>query len=226
MRFRMASVVFIALLVTAAPLWAQYRQPPPRRPRNPGWGFQSQQHRIEIAGYFGYLWSGALDGYYGPTYGSVDLADGEIWGIEADINVRPGAQMVLLYQRQDTELKFKSGPINEVVGDVGVEHWQIGGMSGVQNGNVMPFGMFTLGATRLIPKFGANNDQWKFSIMFGLGAKIYLNERLGIRIQGHLPWIFTSGGAAFGCGSGGCFTSFAGTGIVQADVSGGVFLMF
>jgi hypothetical protein len=223
MRLRTLCIVLVALFV-AAPSWAQYRRPP----RNQGWGFQQQQHRIEILGYGGYLWSGSIDVYYVTEYGKADVKSGGIWGIEADVNVRPGAQMVLLYHRQDSELIYqRAGGLKESAGDIAVEYWHIGGMSGVQQGNIMPFGMFTLGGTRIIPKFpGARGDEWKFSIIFGLGAKIYVSDRIGLRVQGRLPWIILNGGAAIGCGGGGCYTSFGGSGIVQADVSGGLFVMF
>ena len=226
MKLRTAFVVFVTLVLAAAPSWAQYRQPPPRKSQPSV--YQTPQHRIEILGYGGYLWSGSIDAYYGTQGGELDLKSGTIWGIEGDVNVRPGAQLVLLYHRQDTELLFRSyGDVQTFSGDMAVEHWHIGGMSGVQKGNVMPFGMFTLGGTRLIPKFpGATGDIWKFSILFGLGAKIYVSDRVGFRVQGRLPWIIMSGGAAVGCGGGGCYTSFGGSGIVQADVSGGVFVMF
>jgi hypothetical protein len=226
MKSRTAFVVFLAVVATAATSWAQYRQPPPRKQKS--WSAQQPQHRLEILGYGGYLWSGGIDAYYGTTYGTMDIKDSAIWGIEADVNVRPGAQMVLLYHRQDSELTFeKAGGVSEVAGDIAVEHWHIGGMSGVQKGNVMPFGMFTIGGTRFVPEFGgASDDIWKFSILFGLGAKIYISERVGLRVQGRMPWIFLSGGAAMGCGTGGCYTSFGGSGIVQGDVSGGLFVMF
>jgi len=228
MKSRIALLAGLMVVVAAMPSWAQYRQPPPRKQDKQGWSVQEQQHRIEILGYGGYLWSSSVDVYYGIEPGEFDVKSGTIWGIEADVNVRPGAQMVLLYHRQDTELIFrKPGGLEDSAGDIALEYWHIGGMSGVQRGNIMPFGMFTLGGTRIIPKFeGATGDTWKFSVLFGLGAKIYINERVGLRVQGRLPWTILSGGAALGCGTGGCYTSVGGSGIVQADVSGGLFVMF
>lgn len=223
-----SGIVGLALLivtVAAFPSWAQYGRPPRGQS---GWGFQQQQHRVEVFGYGGYLWSDAIDVYYGAVSGEADIESSAIWGIEVDVNVRPGTQLVLLYSRQDSELKFRQfGGFNEAAGDIAVEYWHIGGMGGVQRGKIMPFGMFTLGGTRLVPEFpGSTEDEWKFSILFGLGAKIYVNDRVGLRVQGRLPWMIIDGGAAVGCGTGGCYSSVGGTGIVQADVSGGLFVMF
>lgn len=224
---RAKTIVLVAVLVAVAamPAWAQRRE---SKSPQAGWGFQEQQHRIEVLGYAGYLWSGAIDVNYGSLYGEADVESGEIWGIEADVNVRPGTQLVLLYNRMDSELTFEqNGGLPELAGDIAIEYWHIGGLGGVQRGNVMPFTMVTLGGARIMPGFeGTEEDVWKFSMILGLGAKIYVNERMGIRVQGRLPWIFVSGGGSVGCGSGGCYSSVGGWGIVQADVSGGLFIMF
>jgi opacity protein-like surface antigen len=216
----------VMAVVVASPAGAQYGQQP--RKQSQSWGTQQQQHRIEILGYGGYMWTGSLDAWYGSYSGELDVKDSGFWGIEADINVRPGAQLVLGYSRQDSKMTFGYNSAKLAEGDVAIEYWQIGGMSGVQKGKVMPFGMFTLGGTRVIPNWGGadSDDVWKFSIVFGLGAKIYLNEKIGLRIQGRMPWTIVDGGAYMGCGGGGCYTSFGGSGIIQGDVSGGLFVMF
>ncbi len=225
MKWKTIGLIALMLTIATAPAWAQYR----REPRGRSSGSSSQpDHRIEILGYGGYLWSGSIDAWYGNQSGELDLADGAIWGIEADVTVRPGSQLVLLYHRQDTELTFKYRGIDYAAGNLAVEYWQIGGMGGVQRGNIMTFGMFTVGGARLIPDVSGvqNDDVWKFSVLFGLGAKVYINDRIGLRVQGRMPWIILDGGAAVSVGSGGAYTSFGGSGIVQGDVSGGLFVMF
>ncbi|MCK5619955.1 MAG: hypothetical protein KAJ17_11165, partial [Candidatus Krumholzibacteria bacterium] len=65
-----------------------------------------------------------------------------------------------------------------------------------------------------------------FSMIFGLGAKIYATDRIGLRVQARLPFTFISGGAGIGCGTGGCYTTVGGSGIAQFDVSAALMLMF
>jgi hypothetical protein len=220
MKSRIVLLACLIVVVAAVPSWAQYSQSPRGQG---GWGFTQQQHRIELLGYGGYAWSDAVESYYLGGSGEVDITSGGIWGIEADINARPGAQLVLLYNRQDSELTFKHAAgledLEDPTGDIAIEYWQIGGLGGVQQGNIMPFTMLTLGGTRIIftPKSAsATDDEWYFSIILGIGAKIYVNERIGLRVQGRLPWTFNTSGAAAGFGGR----------IVQADVSGGLFIMF
>jgi hypothetical protein len=192
-----------------------------------GWDARQQAHKFEISPYGGYLWSQSFDVQYGTEFGKLDAVSGPMWGIEADINVSPGGQAVLLYQRQETELTYQPNyGAKQTVGDAAIEYWQVGGLGGVQNGNIMGFGLLTLGGTRIIPKFTGGSDVWKFSIIFGVGAKIYLTERIGLRVQAMLPWIITSGSALISCGGGGCYAAFGGTGIVQASVSAGLVFAF
>jgi hypothetical protein len=219
MNFKSFCLFIIALSVVTSSASGQYR--------SPSQSSGQQARTVEISPYGGYLWSQSVDVGYDDEFGKLDAKSGPIWGIEADIDVMPGGQAVLLYQRQETELTYQPNySAKQTVGDVAIEYWQVGALGGTRNGNIMPFGLFTLGATRIIPKFVGGSDVWKFSIIFGVGAKIYLTERIGLRVQGLLPWIITSGSAAISCGGGGCYTAFGGTGIVQAVVSAGLIFIF
>ena len=189
----------------------------------------TQPHRFEITPYAAYSWTFARDFYYGPTLGRLDVSDSGVWGIALDYNMpyKPGSQIELLYSRQDSDLEFEGaslGAAGRRSADLSVEYWHIGGLYGQRRGQVFPFGVLTLGGTRFASK-DFNEDIWKFSIIFGFGAKLYAGERFGLRIQGRFPFSIMSGGGAVGCGSGGCYTSVGGTGLGQFDVGGGVMLL-
>jgi hypothetical protein len=156
----------------------------------------------------------------------VDVNDSPMWGVALDFNLpqKPGSQIELLYNRQDSDLRFASVTLDPIETDIAVEYWHIGGVYGVPRGNVMPFGMMTVGGTRYSSD-EFNEDVWKFSMIFGFGAKVYASNSVGLRVQGRFPFTIMSGGGAVGCGSGGCYTSVGGTGIGQFDVSAGVMLM-
>ena len=104
----------------------------------------------------GYSWTWSREFFLGTNSGRLDIADEWHWGITLDFNVKPGAQLSLLYNRQNTDLVWRStvfGASEERV-PVGVEYWHIGGNYGVYQGNLMPFTSFTLGATRYDLKYG------------------------------------------------------------------------
>ena len=128
-------------------------------------------------------------------------------------------QVRLLYRRQDTQLTFKHLGSTDTLGDVAVEYWHVGGVGAksMNNDKVMPFGSFSLGGTRYAVDVG---DEWKFSIILGLGAKVYLNNRIGLMVAGQMPVTFTS--AFLGIGTGGL--SIGGTGIFQFDLTAGLII--
>ena len=109
-------VLMIAVQMTLA--FGQGRQMPY------GFEFQEQQHKIEIQPLGGYVWTVSKDatvsdGQGGFQSGSLDFKNNPYWGIEVDINIpKPGAQLALLYRRQETTVEWKpAGGIKEEVGE-------------------------------------------------------------------------------------------------------------
>lgn len=228
MKSRLLVAVVLLMCVDATAALAQGRG---RRSSNPGWGFQPLAHRAEIAGYYGYSW---LSDYEVDVFlpnatarrGRLDVKSSDFWGVELNVNVRPGAQLALVYNRTDSRLEFKPNQIGQPVEDLGklaVEYWHVGGYSGVARGNVMPFGGVTLGATRFSNSI---EDAWKFSLTPQLGVKVFPHPKIGIRGQVRVPMTIIDGGFGFGFSSGGgSFASVGGTGVFQFDVSGGVMIL-
>jgi opacity protein-like surface antigen len=185
--------------------------------------YNPAEHKIELNAFGGYVWTWSQDWSAVGGVVNLDIKSSGYWGAAIDINVKYGTQLELLYRRQDSDLQvtqrngFTLGvPFTE---RMSVEYFQIGGLAGRPQGNILPYGLFTLGATRFNNK-DLNHEEWFFSVIVGLGVKVYATERLGLRFQGGLPISFTSGGAFFGTGG----LSFGGTGITQTDVSAGLFL--
>ena len=184
------------------------------------WYGEAPSHKAEIYALGGYVWTLSQDAWINDRAGKIDIKDGGGWGIAADINVRPEAQLELLYRRQDSELTFKSGGLTETISDMAVEYYHIGVVTGVQRGNIKPFTAVTLGATRFA--FKDYGDEWKFSVIFGLGVKMFLNDRIALRFQGNIPISITNG--FVGVGTSGL--SLGGTGITQLDLFASVGILF
>lgn len=217
-RMMLISALIVSMLSSAA--WAQRRQPT-RVPMG-----SEPEHRVEIIPYGGYVWTVSRDFDFIDTNnvrrrGNLDIKSGGMYGVEIDFNLpfKPGSQLQLLYNRQDSELEFKSSGFTTQTVDFAVEYWQIGGVYGIRRDQVLPFSSLSIGGTRYSGDVG---DEWKFSMILGLGAKIYINERVGIRLAGRMPFTFFSSGFGLGVGTGGAYVSLGGTGIAQFDVSGGL----
>ena len=217
-----------ALLLQVSPADAQ---------RRGGSSFSVQPigHMLEITGYYGYAWTWSQDVTITYTNapaisGSIDFKDSPYFGVGVDITARPGLQIQLLYTRQDTDLTFRVNrrdPTEDLTSAT-IEYWHIGGVGGRRLDKVMGFTSFTLGGTHYNWDEAADSvigpisagDNWRFSIILGLGAKYFASERVGLRFDARLPMTFTGGGLAFGTGG----VGVVGTGIVQFTVSGGLFI--
>jgi hypothetical protein len=207
--------VFVLLLCGTSTAWAQFS----------GFEFVEQSHKAEIGLLGGYMWTVSKDFSSPSGRVNADIKSTGFYGVEADINIRPGTQLVLLWTRQDTEFQLRGAGVPAGVPTstpVNVEYWQIGTIGGVQKDNIMPYGKFTLGGTRYAIDQPGISDEWQFSVILGIGAKFYPNDKVAIRLEGTMPWTFTSGGVGFGFGTGGAGLYVGGNGIAQFTVALGV----
>jgi hypothetical protein len=191
----------------------------------------TRESKADVVFLGGYAWTLAQDVVLNYTNaGELDIEDNAFWGVALDFNVaRQGGgktgQVRLMYRREDSDVVFRSYvPSNPLVSlDCAVEYWQIGGLGGVKRGNAMPFTCVTLGGTRLV---AGDVDEWKFSMIFGLGVKVYTEGKVGFMIQGNWPITFTDTWGGVTVGTGGAGVAVGGTGISQLDIGGGVIVSF
>jgi len=184
----------------------------------------AQAQKIELTPFIGYQFGGTAALFNGD----MKLNDAMNFGGIIDFEVRPGGQIEISYTRQNTQLQWRpfSGTPEDI--DMSVDYWQIGGLGYVMKGDARPFVSFTLGATHFIPREDTINDvriddEWRFSFVFGLGAKYFPNPRVGLRFAGHLYSTFLDTNSGIWCGTAsGCSLGFFGAGIFQVDVQAGL----
>lgn len=223
MKTRWLLAVALVLVVDAGTADAQRRG----RGGGAGFHFMPMDHKLEVSGLWGYSWTSDYEVYNVnlDTNGKFDIKSNDHWGVEVDVNVRPGAQLVLAYDRMSSRVTFQPtrppGQKREL-GDIDVEYWQIGGISGPFNGKFMPYGGMTVGGTRFI---GGGEDAWKFSFVPQLGAKFYASPRIALRVHARFPITLIDSGFGFGFGTGGSYASVNGTGVVAADLGGGISIL-
>ncbi len=192
---------------------------------SPAWA----QNRAEITAYGGWQFGGT-------TYvreGDLNLKDAFNYGVTVDFAVRPGAQVELMYNRQETELRLsRPFEVNRILTDITVEYWLAGGLVEVdQRGPARPFVSLGLGAVHYSPKESEIegrqiSDEWNFAMALGLGVKYFASDRIGLRLQGHLWQGFTGTGGSVFCGGGGCSFGLFGWGPVQGDIAAGLTIAF
>nr|WP_321453928.1 hypothetical protein [uncultured Carboxylicivirga sp.] len=181
---------------------------------------------IELTPLYGYQFNGRIDGYK-DRFKMYDAAN---YGLALSMEVKPQVRAELSYSISPTDAAYSS-----IYGDhdrynIDIHYFQLGGIYELTDTQVKPFGLFSLGATWFDFKSGAS-DHVSFSAAMGAGLKIFLSDRIGIRLQGRLllPMYFEGGGLFLGIGTGGSSSGFGiSTGVlaVQGELSGGLIFRF
>ena len=179
-------------------------------------------NKIELTGYAGYQFGLSTLNFVG---GDVSLADNMNYGGTIGIRVKPQQFIEFTVNRWDTELRFRGVGVPSENVSTAVTNFYLGGYQEIPQGNVRPFFGFGLGATWYSPDdtFG---DDWRFSVTFGGGVKIWLGEaqKVGIRLGGNLLMTFLSSSWGGYCGSGGCGLGLFGTGVADLNFTAGLTL--
>lgn len=193
---------------------------------------------VEIAPFLGWQFGGG----FGIQDGSVDIEADSVFGFIVDVRVRVDATVEFIYSRQQTTLEVTStDALRPGVGflDVNVEYFQAGGVyeflgEGAEYFDddddkpaVRPFIVLTLGATRFSPSPTGAGGDWRFSLGFGGGVKVFLSKRWGFRLDARAWPTFVAGGGAFFCSlPGGCLIAFGGSASWQASGTAGLIIAF
>jgi hypothetical protein len=189
------------------------------------------QGKVEISPFAGYMFGGNLDFYEGELKADNNLN----YGVAMDIKLAEDTQLEVMWTQMNTTAQFEPyyGYYELATNsyDMNVGYIQIGGVREMNLDQIRPFGVFTLGTTYFMPKNVTFTDGepvdiesvWKFSMTLGAGAKIWLSDRVGIRLQGNLmlPMFWSSTGFAVGTGGSGFYVG-GGTSMVQGNFTGGL----
>jgi hypothetical protein len=185
---------------------------------------------VEITPFAGYTIGG--DFTDALTGKSLSFDDTSSYGIMVDFKQAVDKQggepwIELYYSRQQTKLKADQGEfLGEPLFDVNIEYFHVGGTYGMGSGMVKPFLVGTIGATHMTPKGEGLHAETKLSLSLGGGVKLYLTERVGIRLDARwFGTLFNGSGSAF-CSNGACLINIQGDVLSQYTANAGLVLAF
>jgi len=144
-------------------------------------------------------------------------------GFDVSIDRRMQAEIGWSMSPSYAKLYKSLGGIEELT-SVYIHHFQAGALiEPNRKKDVSPFGLLTVGASVFHPADNGD-DQWTFTFALGGGVKIYLSDKIGIRLQGRLivPMILSGTSLWFGTGGVGVGVGTYTT-IAEGDLSGGLF---
>jgi opacity protein-like surface antigen len=189
----------------------------------------SQKESIfELSGFYGYRFGGKVDVFYQNDLGYIKINDNAAYGLDLNIRLRERYHVNLQWSRQDTDMDFygyrEIGA--ESLGDVAVEYFMVSGLSdlGPALGPVTPFFGAGIGLVVGTPSDGRLDTSYRFGFTLQGGTRIWLNDRVGLRLRAALlaPMQWGSGGLFCSSGSGCDVGVGASTTILQGELSGGV----
>ena len=158
--------------------------------------------------------------------GELDIQGAPSFGIAVDIQVRGDmGQVELVYSRQQTELDLRDQAtgVRTTLFDMTVQYLQAGGLFQVRRGRTYPFVTLTLGATNFNPDGPGVSSEWRFSGIFGAGAKVFLSDQIGVRLQSRLLFTSMDTGSSLFCSQpGGCSVGLYGAAMAQAEFTAGL----
>ncbi len=165
---------------------------------------QQMQKRVEITPFVGYMFGETIQ----TSYGDIRLDDNVQYGGMLSLVTR-FFDVDFLYSREDTKAEMRGlynypidyGYLNDV--NLSISYFQVGATKHIRaNERIAPFAGVNIGACLMSPK-ETFDDVWRFSVGAHLGTKIYLTERIGIRLQGQMLIPVQSEGLFFSVGTNG-----------------------
>ena len=114
---------------------------------------------------------------------SIDLDDGESFGLILNARHSHNTQWEILYSRQETSANTTGLGLSDPRLDVTIEYLQAGGTYLWDGDTVRPFLAATLGVSQVdITTPGYDSDSF-FSFSLGLGFQVAPTNRLGLRLE-------------------------------------------
>ncbi|MCT4644220.1 MAG: hypothetical protein N4A74_04470 [Carboxylicivirga sp.] len=184
--------------------------------------------RIELTPIYGYSLNGSVNMYRAKF----KMENAANFGGIVSLEIMPGTLGEFSYTRSKTTANyhdFVSGDKTNY--DMAIDYFQLGMVKELKKGQVVPFGLASLGITWFNMTTHGVSDHVSFSAALGGGLKFFFSDRIGIRMQGRLllPMYFSGGGLFLGIGPGGPSSGASiSTGVlaVQGDFSGGLIFRF
>ena len=180
------------------------------------------QNKIDIIPFYGWQMNGKVKFHQGE----LKTDDNPLFGVAMDVYIAPDMAVRLMYSRTETDSHFRNYPGYPGFDDkdfkLANEYYQVGAIKTMVKGNIEPYGVFTLGAARYYEK-DLSESLWRFSLTAGLGVKILLTERVGIKLEGDfmMPMYFQGVGFYFGSGGSG-LTAYSSVPMLQGNFNAGL----
>jgi hypothetical protein len=185
--------------------------------------------QVEVGLQTGYSF-GAL---VSTPYEQVRLDPGQWYGAVVDYHLRRDVQLEVSYVYRHSTITERTGSPwqpgrTAVLGNLETHYLQGGTIKTFHSSSnaVVPFVGGNVGLSWFTSTIQGTSTDVFLAVSGVGGAKIYLTDNIGVRLQGRLLMPIFWGSLGFFCGSGGCSAGAGGSGTVEGELSGGLFFSF
>lgn len=114
-----------------------------------------------------------------------DIDDGSGYGLNVGFTLVGGLQLELFWSHQESDLVAKGGFFFEdlTITDLEIDYYHAGVLFQFGDGQFQPFIAGSLGVTEFSPGNAILEDESRFSVGVGMGAKIFFNKSFGLRLE-------------------------------------------
>jgi hypothetical protein len=176
---------------------------------------------VEVSPFYGYRFGG--DFFELVTRHPVDLDGAPAMGVALDVPLQDGLQLEGFFTHQDGHVAGRGtsfGPVQRV----SVDHWLAGALQEFGGTRVRPFATGMFGLTRYAVE---GDNEIRFTLNGGGGAKLFATRHIGVRLDGRISATFIDAhGTALACASGGCFIALHTNVVWQAEFTAGMLVRF
>jgi hypothetical protein len=146
---------------------------------------------LELTPFISYRFGGEVPAESSDVFPvDAEVDEDAAYGLSMNLKVKPGLLIELFASRQDTEFIDDSGLFapEDNLFDVAITYYHVGVGWSWKIHDYEPFVLGSLGLTNIKPDSFGLHDEDEFSMSFGGGLKIWLNNHVGFRFEGRGFW--------------------------------------
>ncbi|ABV35582.1 conserved hypothetical protein [Shewanella sediminis HAW-EB3] len=157
--------------------------------------------------------------------GSLKISESNHYGFMAGVTTKDPGDIYFLYSHQGTELRSGGSFSPNVITDLNVDYFHLGGSLYFPNGNLKPYVTASLGLTQMRPGDNYSTES-RFSMGFGAGIEYQMTEAFSLFADARGYATFVNSSSALFCDGGDCLWSISSDIMWQGQANLGVKLKF
>lgn len=157
--------------------------------------------------------------------GQLKIAESGHYGLMFGVTTKDPGNIYFLYSSQNTDLRSGGNFSDDVIADLTVDYFHIGGSLFFPNGDLKPYITASVGMTNMRPS-GDYSSESRFSMGFGAGVEYEVTPAISLFADARGYATFVSSDNSLFCNGGYCVWNINADIMWQGQVNAGIKLSF